>query len=48
MSALLIRFARSDDAGLLLALIRELAVYERAPDAVVATEGDLRRNGFGS
>ena len=48
MSALLIRFATSDDVGFLLQLIRELAVYERAPDAVVATEEDLRRHGFGS
>ena len=42
-----IRFAEPDDVPLLLRLIRELAVYERAPDAVVATEGDLRRHGFG-
>jgi GNAT superfamily N-acetyltransferase len=42
-----IRFATADDAGLLLRLIRELAVYERAPDAVVATAEDLRRHGFG-
>jgi GNAT superfamily N-acetyltransferase len=43
-----IRFATADDAGLLLQLIRELAAYERAPDAVVATEDDLRRHGFGT
>jgi GNAT superfamily N-acetyltransferase len=42
-----IRFAEAADAGLLLRLIRELAAYERAPDAVVATEGDLVRHGFG-
>jgi GNAT superfamily N-acetyltransferase len=42
-----IRFATADDAGLLLQLIRQLAAYERAPDAVVATEDDLRRYGFG-
>ena len=42
-----IRFATLDDAGLLLRLIRDLAAYERAPDAVVATEEDLRRHGFG-
>src|SRR5947209_12267951 len=41
------RFATADDAGLLLKLIRELAAYERAPNAVVATEEDLRRYGFG-
>jgi GNAT superfamily N-acetyltransferase len=42
-----IRFATLDDAGLLLRLIRDLAAYERAPNAVVATEEDLRRHGFG-
>jgi GNAT superfamily N-acetyltransferase len=42
-----IRFATADDASLLLQLIRELAAYERAPNAVVATEEDLRRYGFG-
>jgi GNAT superfamily N-acetyltransferase len=42
-----IRFATAEDCALLLRLIRELAVFERAPDAVVATEQDLRRHGFG-
>jgi GNAT superfamily N-acetyltransferase len=42
-----IRFATAADAGLLLRLIRELAAFERAPDAVVATEADLVRHGFG-
>ena len=46
-AAITIRPATVDDAGLLLRLIRELAAYERAPDAVVATEEDLRRHGFG-
>jgi GNAT superfamily N-acetyltransferase len=44
---ILIRFATAEDCGLLLRLIRELAVYERAPEAVVASEEDLRRHGFG-
>lgn len=43
-----IRFATADDAGLLLRLIRELAAFERQPDAVVATEADLVRHGFGA
>src|SRR5271167_742141 len=47
MSAVTLRFATADDAGLLLQLIHELAAYEGAPDAVVATEEDLRRHGFG-
>jgi GNAT superfamily N-acetyltransferase len=42
-----IRFAGPGDAGLVLRLIRELAAYERAPGAVVATEADLLRHGFG-
>jgi GNAT superfamily N-acetyltransferase len=47
MSAITLRFATADDVGLLLQLIRELAAYERAPDAVAASEDDLRRYGFG-
>ena len=47
MSAVTLRFATADDVGLLLQLIHELAAYERAPEAVVATEEDLRRHGFG-
>jgi GNAT superfamily N-acetyltransferase len=42
-----LRFATAEDCPLLLRLIRELAVYEKAPDAVVASEEDLRRHGFG-
>ncbi|MBO0735902.1 MAG: GNAT family N-acetyltransferase [Alphaproteobacteria bacterium] len=48
MSAVLIRFAAAADVGLLLELIRELAAYERAPDAVIARESDLLRHGFGA
>jgi GNAT superfamily N-acetyltransferase len=36
-----IRFARPDDAPTLLRFIRELAVYEREPDAVEVTEAQL-------
>jgi GNAT superfamily N-acetyltransferase len=41
-----IRLAIREDAPLILELIRGLAEYERAPDAVVATEADLVRDGF--
>jgi GNAT superfamily N-acetyltransferase len=47
VSEIRIRFANPDDAGLLLQLIRQLAAYERAANAVTATEEDLRRYGFG-
>jgi GNAT superfamily N-acetyltransferase len=36
------------DIPQVLAFIRDLAAYEREPDAVHATEADLLRDGFGS
>jgi GNAT superfamily N-acetyltransferase len=42
-----IRLARPDDVPVVLALVRELATYEREPDAVVATEADLLESLFG-
>jgi GNAT superfamily N-acetyltransferase len=41
-----IRPATPADAGTILHFIRALAKYERAPDAVMATEQDLLRDGF--
>src|SRR6201996_7511245 len=47
MSALSIRPATAADVPTILRFIHELADYERAPDAVVATEADLLRDGWG-
>jgi GNAT superfamily N-acetyltransferase len=47
-NAVSIRFATEDDCGLILDFIRELAIYEKAPEAVVATEAQLRTHGFGA
>ena len=41
------RSAVSTDVPLMLAYVRELAEYERKPEAVTATEADLLRDGFG-
>ena len=38
--------ANPEDVPLILSFIRELAEYEREPNAVRATEDDLRRDGF--
>jgi GNAT superfamily N-acetyltransferase len=45
--AISIRPAVPEDVPQILAFIRALAVYEREPDAVIATETDLLRDGFG-
>jgi len=42
-----IREAVPADVPLILEFIRALAVFEREPDAVTATEADLLRDGFG-
>ncbi len=42
-----IRPATSEDIPQILAFIRALALYEREPDAVTATEANLLRHGFG-
>jgi len=41
-----IRPATAADAALILEFIHQLAVYEREPNAVVATEADILRDGF--
>lgn len=42
-----IRKAVREDVPAILALVKALATYEREPEAVVATEADLLRDGFG-
>jgi diamine N-acetyltransferase len=41
-----IRPADAEDIPLIVQLIRELAEYERTPEEAVATEEDIRRDGF--
>jgi GNAT superfamily N-acetyltransferase len=41
-----IRSAAREDVALILALVRDLAVYEREPDAVKLGEAELMRDGF--
>ena len=43
----MIREARKEDASAMLALIKELAVFEKEPDAVLIDEQTLVREGFG-
>lgn len=42
-----VRPATPADAAVIVALIKELAEYEREPDAAVVTEADILRDGFG-
>ena len=42
-----IRPAETEDMDQVLELIRELAIFEREPDAVEVSVEDLRRDGFG-
>ena len=44
MNAVKLRFAEEKDMKSVLALIQELADFEKEPDAVVVTEADLKRD----
>jgi GNAT superfamily N-acetyltransferase len=43
-----VRPARREDAAIILGFVKELAAFEREPDAVKATEADLIRDGWGA
>ncbi|MGB8844020.1 MAG: GNAT family N-acetyltransferase [Aliidongia sp.] len=47
MPSIQIRDAVPADIPAILTMIRELAIFEREPDAVVTTEADLLRDGWG-
>ena len=42
---MIIRKAREEDMEPVLELIKELAVYEKEPEAVIVTAEDLKRDG---
>jgi GNAT superfamily N-acetyltransferase len=48
MNAVAIRAATPADVGTILGFVRDLARFERVPDAVRASEADLLRDGFGA
>lgn len=46
-SDIIIRFAEKKDAQIILDLIKELALFEKAPDEVTNTLEEIERDGFG-
>lgn len=46
-SSISIRFAEKKDAQVILDLIKELALFEKAPDEVTNTLEEIERDGFG-
>ncbi|MDX2417041.1 MAG: GNAT family N-acetyltransferase [Xanthomonadales bacterium] len=46
MSNIAIRPASAEDSALILRFITELAIYEKAEDAVIATESDIKNTLF--
>ncbi len=47
MTNIEIRPADAEDSALILRFITDLAIYEKAEDAVIATESDIRQSLFG-
>ena len=47
MANIEIRPADAEDSALILRFITDLAIYEKAGDAVIATESDIRQSLFG-
>jgi GNAT superfamily N-acetyltransferase len=47
MNDIVVREGTEDDLPAALELIRELAVYEKAPDEVICTVESMREDGFG-
>ena len=47
MNSIIIRDAVREDCTSLMALIKELAVYEREPDAVTVSQEHFEESGFG-
>lgn len=47
MAEIIVRPCRREDCGRLLELVRELAAYERAPDAVTVSPTAFEEAGFG-
>lgn len=47
MSSLVIRDARESDCDEIFAMVKELAVYEKAPESVKTSADQFRRDGFG-
>ncbi|MEK9604400.1 MAG: GNAT family N-acetyltransferase [Flavobacteriaceae bacterium] len=43
-----IRKAIASDAAAILSLIRELAIFEKEPEAVIVTESQIKKDGFGA
>lgn len=46
--SLAIRKATVDDIELILYFIKQLAIYEKEPEAAIATAHDIQRDGFGA